>query len=52
MEWLRPPLKLGIRPALYKNAQRYNDTLYRPRKAIYDRSLMCLECGAMLQPRE
>lgn len=56
--WLIVALSVGfglskfLYEALYKNAQRYNDTVYRPRKAIYDRSLMCLECGAMLRPRE
>lgn len=33
----------------YKEAKKYNDAVYRPKKAIWDRSIMCMRCGTMAE---
>jgi hypothetical protein len=31
----------------YKEAKKYNDAVYRPQKATWDRSIMCMRCGTI-----
>jgi DNA-directed RNA polymerase subunit RPC12/RpoP len=33
----------------HRAAQEYNDTVYRPQKAVWDQSVMCLRCGTIAQ---
>jgi DNA-directed RNA polymerase subunit RPC12/RpoP len=33
----------------YSTAKEHNDRFYRPKKAIWDRSIMCMRCGAITQ---
>jgi hypothetical protein len=33
----------------YKEAKKYNDAVYRPKKAIWDRSIMCMRCGTIAE---
>jgi hypothetical protein len=36
----------------YKEAKKYNDAVYRPQKAIWDRSIMCMRCGTIADQAE
>jgi hypothetical protein len=33
----------------YRKAKEYNDRDYRPKKAVWDRSIMCMRCGAITE---
>jgi hypothetical protein len=33
----------------YRDAKKFNDSVYRPQKAIWDRSIMCMRCGTVTE---
>jgi hypothetical protein len=45
-------LLVGIRvyKGQYRAAKDHNDRVYRPQRAIWDRSIMCMRCGAVTDP--